>query len=71
MKAQIKEAVREHFEKELFIQKTCPIGKRLKVLSLFFIDRVSNYVNDDGKIRLWFIEAYEECLSFGLWFGIV
>lgn len=61
MRAQIKEAVREHFEKELLINTSFPEGKRLKVLSLFFIDRVANYVPMDGKIRLWFIEAYNEC----------
>ena len=61
MKAQIKEAVREHFEKELFIYKNYPNGKRLKVLTLFFIDKVANYVPQDGKIRKWFVDAYSEC----------
>lgn len=61
MRAQIKEAVREHFEKELLIYNSFPQGSRIKVLSLFFIDRVANYVPIDGKIRLWFIDAYNEC----------
>jgi len=64
MRAQIRETVREHFDKELRIKKLLPaiagIDARLKVLSLFFIDRVANYVAEDGKIRLWFIDAYKE-----------
>jgi type III restriction enzyme len=60
MWVQIRETVREHFEKELRIRKTLPQGQRLKVLSLFFIDRVANYAAADGKIRRWFIEAYTE-----------
>ncbi|MEK3988424.1 MULTISPECIES: restriction endonuclease [Robertmurraya] len=63
MKVQIYETVKEHLEKELRIRQKRPEGRRLKVLSLFFIDKVSNYTEDDGKIRLWFIDAYEE-LSF-------
>lgn len=64
MRIQIRETVREHFEKELRIGKLLSgapgAGARLKVLSLFFIDRVANYAAEDGKIRHWFIEAYKE-----------
>jgi len=60
MKAQIHETVKEHFEKELRIHHTQPDGKKMKVLSLFFIDKVANYFPDDGKIRLWFEESYTE-----------
>lgn len=64
MRVQIRETVREHFDKELRIRKLLPdiVGAdaRLKVLSLFFIDRVANYAAEDGKIRLWFVEAYKE-----------
>ncbi|MBI4937111.1 MAG: DEAD/DEAH box helicase family protein [Nitrosomonadales bacterium] len=64
MRAQIRETVREHFDKELRIKKLLPdiagADARLKVLSLFFIDRVANYATEDGKIRHWFIEAYKE-----------
>ena len=60
MRVQIRETVKEHFEKELRIRKTLPEGQRLKVLSLFFIDRVANYVGEDGKIRRWFTNAYCE-----------
>ena len=60
MKAQIQETVKEHFEKELRIHRTQPDGKKMKVLSLFFIDKVANYFPEDGKIRQWFVEAYSE-----------
>jgi len=60
MRVQIRETIKEHFEKELRIRKTLPDGQRLKVLSLFFIDRVANYWPEDGKIRHWFVEAYQE-----------
>jgi type III restriction enzyme len=64
MRVQIRETVREHFEKELRIKKLLPdiagADARLKVLSLFFIDRVANYAAEDGKIRHWFIDAYKE-----------
>ena len=64
MRVQIRETVREHFDKELRIKKLLPdiagADARLKVLSLFFIDRVANYAAEDGKIRHWFVEAYKE-----------
>jgi len=64
MRVQIRETVREHLDKELRIKKLLPdiagADARLKVLSLFFIDRVANYAAEDGKIRHWFIEAYQE-----------
>jgi type III restriction enzyme len=67
MRVQIRETVKEHFEKELRIKKLLPtmVGPtvRLKVLSLFFIDRVANYANEDGKIRQWFIDAYRDVAS--------
>jgi len=33
--------------------------KGIKVLSLFFIDRVANYINADGLIKVFFDEAFE------------
>ena len=66
MKAQVRETVREHLEKELSLHRANErgsLGSRLKVLSLFFIDRVANYATHDGKIRDWFLEAYEEEVS--------
>ncbi|SFK48963.1 type III restriction enzyme [Halobacillus dabanensis] len=58
MRVQLEEMIRAHFEKELEV-KRMPIGKRLKVLSLIFIDKVANYADEDGKIHLWFNELYE------------
>jgi type III restriction enzyme len=62
LKIQIKETIKEHLEKELRIS-TLPKGHRIKVLSLFFIDRVSNYRSEEGdfgKLALWFNELYED-----------
>ncbi len=61
MKEQIRETIREHFEKELKLT-----AKGIKVLSLFFIDRVANYraysgnEQQKGKIAQWFEEIYSE-----------
>lgn len=61
MKVQIRKAVEEHFRKEA---KLKPLG--IKVLSLFFIDRVKNYRSYEGgtqvkgKFALWFEELYKE-----------
>lgn len=61
VKTQIKQTVLNHFEKE---KELAPRG--IKVLSLFFIDKVANYreyTNDEagkGKYAQWFEEAYEE-----------
>jgi type III restriction enzyme len=32
----------------------------MKVLSLFFVDRVAHYAEPEGKFRKWFVELYEE-----------
>ncbi|GAB3834758.1 hypothetical protein GCM10028895_55250 [Pontibacter rugosus] len=64
LRVQIKETIREHLDKELRIKNILPgitgPGAQLKVLSLFFIDRVVNYASEDGKIRFWFEQAYKE-----------
>lgn len=70
---QIKETIREHLEKEVNYRvekKRKGNHGRLKVLSLFFIDRVHNYVNyqgDDrvrnGKYALMFEEEYTKELN--------
>ena len=63
-KAQIKETIREHLNKELKLAK-----KNIKVLSLFFIDEVKNYrFYDDngsqkGKYAKWFEESYDEIIK--------
>ncbi len=53
--AQITETVRQHMETQSLLQ---PLG--LKVLSLFFIDRVANYTSDQGIIRTLFDAAFEK-----------
>lgn len=58
MREQIRETIREHFEKELHLATHLGEGRRLKVLSLFFIDRVAHYAEADGRLRRWFEEAY-------------
>lgn len=53
--AQIRYAIEEHFRKH---GKLKDIG--IKVLSLFFIDRVDNYAQEDGIIRQLFIKAFND-----------
>ncbi len=62
MQAQVQATVEQHLKKERAMR-----GKGIKVLSLFFIDKVANYrsYNDDGspclgKIGQWFEAAYRE-----------
>jgi type III restriction enzyme len=59
LKIQIRETIREHFEKDLRISQL-PDGQRMKVLSLFFVDRVAHYTEPNGKFRQWFVELYNE-----------
>lgn len=73
MKAQVYEAVEQHLKKERALK-----GRGIKVLSLFFIDRVANYrvYNDDGttglgKIGLWFEEAYRELTAKPFYKGLI
>jgi len=58
MKLQVETALREHLDKELALLDRGSEQLRIKVLTLFFIDRVANYTGEDGKIRRWFEEAY-------------
>lgn len=53
-RAQIRYTIEEHFRKQ---QRLEP--KKIKVLSLFFIDRVANYRDQDGLIRRIFTEEFE------------
>ncbi len=53
-KIQIERTIERHMRLQQDLQ-----FKGIKVLSLFFIDRVANYVNDDGLIKTLFDEAYE------------
>lgn len=65
MKFQIRKTVEEHLKKQKRLNK---LG--IKVLSLFFIDKVANYRKYDadgtvllGKFALWFEEIYQEYIS--------
>ena len=64
MKFQIRQTIKNHFEKEQRLK-----DKGVKVLSLFFIDRVANYREYEGdtaikgKIAKWFEEIFEEIKS--------
>ncbi len=73
MKKQVRETVEQHLMKERAVK-----GKGIKVLSLFFIDRVANYrvYNDDktiglGKIGKWFEESYSELVSKDFYKGLL
>lgn len=50
---QIRRSIQAHFKHK---ERVVPLG--IKPLSLFFIDRVANYVADDGIIRRLFEEEY-------------
>jgi type III restriction enzyme len=52
-KVQIEETIRRHLETQ---ERLRALG--IKVLSLFFIDRVANYTAKDGLIRTIFAEAF-------------
>src|SRR5207249_35660 len=52
-KVQIEETIRRHFATQ---ERLRPLG--IKVLSLFFIDRVANYEAEDGLIRRTFDQAF-------------
>ena len=65
MKFQIRRTIEEHLSKELKLNK-----QGIKVLSLFFIDRVVNYRTYDaegtsvkGKFAVWFEEIYSELIA--------
>ncbi len=53
--AQIRYTLEEHFRKQ---ERLRPAG--IKVLSLFFIDRVDNYARADGLIRRLFDRAFDD-----------
>lgn len=52
---QIEETLKQHFEQQ---DRLRPQG--IKVLSLFFIDRVANYVEDNGLIKRLFDQAFNK-----------
>lgn len=53
--AQIRYTIEEHFRKQAKLRDA-----GIKVLSLFFIDRVDNYAPADGLIRRQFVRAFNE-----------
>src|SRR3989338_1135386 len=53
MREQIEQTIRLHFEKRKQLREM-----DIKVLSLFFIDKVDNYVQGDGFIRKTFIQEF-------------
>lgn len=53
-RTQIRQTIRQHMELQGRLQQ-----KGMKVLSLFFIDRVANYTAADGLIRLIFDEEFK------------
>jgi len=64
--AQIRYAIREHFQKQRRLR-----DHGIKVLSLFFIDKVASFVEEDGWVRRMFVEAFdEEKANFPEWQGM-
>jgi len=53
--AQIRYTIEEHLRKQARLKK-----EGIKVLSLFFIDKVDNYARDDGIIKRLFNRAFDE-----------
>lgn len=53
--AQIAFTIEEHFRRQRRLRE-----HGIKVLSLFFIDKVDNYAPDDGKLKLMFAKAFDE-----------
>jgi type III restriction enzyme len=58
----IRETIREHFRKEVLLRE-----KGIKILSLFFVDKVASFLGDgsnnesaDGDFVKWFDEIFEE-----------
>ncbi|MBI2497744.1 MAG: DEAD/DEAH box helicase family protein [Opitutae bacterium] len=68
-RVQVRQTILKHFEKELTVARL-PVGQRMKVLSLFFLDRVAHYAADDGKVRGWFAEEYEAARALPQFAGL-
>ena len=54
-RVQIRETIRTHFNKQKNL-----LEHKIKVLSLFFIDRVNNYINNDSLLRKIFNEEFDK-----------
>ncbi|PQA74035.1 DEAD/DEAH box helicase family protein [Brucella oryzae] len=57
LEAQIRFTVERHFQKQKRIRD---LGFNVKVLSLFFVDKVESFRSEDGLIRKLFIKAFNE-----------
>lgn len=62
LREMIRETIKEHLKREFYLR-----GQGIKVLSLFFIDKVRNYLDYDdegnpidGQFVQWFNELYQE-----------
>ncbi len=72
MRLQIQKTIETHFEKERTLR-----DKGIKVLSLFFIDRVANYreyqegAAAKGKFALWFEEIFREVAKRPQYKGLI
>ena len=53
----IRETIKAHIEKENILQQ---YGYKAKVLSLFFVDKVANYIGKDALIKKIFNEEFEQ-----------
>lgn len=63
--AQIRTTIEEHFKKQRRLRQY-----GIKVLSLFFIDRVASYAEDDGLIRRLFTAAFNDLkMNYEEWAG--
>lgn len=61
--AQIRYTIDEHFRKQARYR-----DQGIKILSLFFIDKVDNFVASDGLIRQLYIKAFNEAkINFPQW----
>ena len=75
MRYQIERTVMAHFAK---MKRFKDAGLQIKVLSLFFIDKVANYRAYDadgnpsqGKFAVWFEEAFAKCVKMSAYKGLV
>lgn len=75
MRYQIERTVLAHFAK---MKRFKDAGLRIKVLSLFFIDKVANYRCFDaqgnpslGKFGVWFEQAFAKCAQMPAYKGLV
>lgn len=65
-RAQIRHTIKKHFERQ---QEFIDRKLKIKVLSLFFIDRVANYRGDNPIIKNIFIEEFEKQKSKSSYFS--